>query len=322
MKTYRIIETKVGLGLALGALLLGGCARESETRWQGYLEGEYVLVGAALGGRLETLAVARGDNIEAGAPLFTLEQTTEQARRDEALQRLAGAEARLADLRKGQRPSELAAIAARLAQARSAAELSALELQRVRELREKNVASEENFDRARLTHERNLAQVAELEAQRTTAELGARADLVAAAEAEVAAARAALTQAEWAVTEKTQAAPAGGLVFDTLYRPGEFVPPGMPVVSLLPPANLKVRFFVPEPVRATLAAGDTVQVHFSGRDAPVPARIGYLSPHPEYTPPVLYNRDNREKLVYLLEATFAADAGVELRPGQPVDVSR
>lgn len=322
MKTRSCISLIAGVAAVGVALGLAGCAPEPTPHWQGYLEGEYVLVASPLAGRLETLAVQRGQTVSAGTALFTLEQASERAALDEVSQRLAAAEARLADLRKGQRPTELAAIEARLTQARSAAELSALELERVRELRTKNVASEESFDRARLSHERNRAQVAELEAQRATAELGARSDAIVAGEAEVAAARAAVARAEWAVNEKTLTAPADALVFDTLFRAGEFVPAATPVVSLLPPANLKVRFFVSESVRATLASGDTVQVHLSGRDAPVAARINYLSPQPEFTPPVLYNRDNREKLVFMIEAAFASDAGVELLPGQPVDVTR
>lgn len=323
MKTYRCIDRRVGWALAGVALgLFGGCARESEPRWQGYLEGEFVLTGSPLAGRLEELSVARGQRVEAGAQLFVLERRSEQAALDEAKQRLAQAEARLADLRKGQRPSELAAVQARLAQAQSAAELSRLELQRVRELRAKDVVAEENFDRARLTHARNLAQVSELEAQLATAELGARSDAIAAGEAEVAAARAAVERTSWAVDEKAVVAPVAGLVYDTLFREGELVPAASPVVSLLPPSNLRVRFFVPEPVRATLQPGETVHVHLSGRDAPVPVRISYLSPKPEFTPPVLYNRDNREKLVFMIEAEFDRDAAVELLPGQPVDVTR
>jgi HlyD family secretion protein len=111
------------------------------------------------------------------------------------------------------------------------------------------------------------------------------------------------------------------LVYDTLYREGEFVAAGQPVVSLLPPANLKVRFFVPEAAFAALKAGDSIKVALSGRSAPLDARIRYLSPKPEYTPPVLYNRENRSKLVFMVEAAFDPAAAVDLHPGQPVDVT-
>src|SRR5207244_2144134 len=109
---------------------------------------------------------------------------------------------------------------------------------------------------------------------------------------------------------------------DTLYREGEFVTAGSPVVSLLPPENLKGRFFVPEADFAALKAGDRVRVTITGRAQPLDARINYLSSRPEYTPPVLYNRENRAKLVFMVEAAIEAAAARDLNPGQPVDVVR
>src|SRR5206468_3452118 len=114
-----------------------------------------------------------------------------------------------------------------------------------------------------------------------TARLGGRSDVIAAAESDVSAAAAAKEKADWNVAQKTQAAPQAGFVFDTLYRQGEFVAAGTPVVVLLPPENLKVRFFVPEEKLAALQAGKRVRVSMTGHAA-VEARISYLSPQPEY----------------------------------------
>ncbi len=303
------------------ALTFAGCRRPATNHFQGYLEGDFVHVGAPLGGRLETLHVIKGARISAGDPLFVLENAAELADQRQAADRLASAEARLADLRKGARSSELDTIEARLRQARASAELSRIELTRASELLENRVAAASDHDRARFTHERNVAAVAELEATLQTARLGARADIIAAAEAEVAAAAAAKSRADWSVTQKTPAAPRDALVFDTLYREGEFVAAGRPVVSLLPPENIKVRFFVPEAVRASVAAGDAVRVVISSHHEPLEARIAYLSPTPEYTPPVLYNRDNSAKLVFLVEAVFPPGIARDLHPGQPVEVS-
>lgn len=310
--------------LAVFALLIAGCDRApAPGRWQGYFEGEFVQVAAPLAGRLEKLTVVKGSRVEPGTPLFTLEQAAEQATRREAAERLRQAEARLADLRKGQRPSEIAAAEARLARTRAAAELSAKELTRLSHLHESRVIADDDFDRARLTHEADLKQVVEAEAVLATAQLGARADTIAAAEADVAAADAALARADWSVTQKSPAAVVVGLVYDTLYREGEFVGAGLPVVTLLPPSNLKIRFFVPEAEFSALKAGDVVHVHVTGRTTPIAARISYLSPQPEYTPPVLYNRENRAKLVFMIEA-LPVDATIarDLHPGQPADVTR
>jgi HlyD family secretion protein len=313
--------------LALAALVLlalAACGRASAPgRWQGYFEGEFVQVASPLAGRVEKLSVLKGARVDAGAPLFALEQAAEKAAAREAAERLRQAEARLADLKKGQRPTELAAIEARIAQARAAADLSANEFARISRLHDSHVVADDDFDRARLTHEANLKQVTEAEAQLATAQLGARADTISAAEADVAAARAALERAEWSVAQKSPTAPAAALVYDTLYREGEFVTAGLPVVTLLPPGNIKVRFFVPEAEFAGLKAGDVVHVSVTGRAAPLDARISYLSPQPEYTPPVLYNRENRAKLVFMVEALpVDAAAARDLHPGQPADVSR
>ena len=307
--------------LCAGLLALGACTRPGATGYQGYLEGDYIYVAAPLAGQLERLAVAKGTRVAAGAPLFTLEHANELAAQAQAADQLRAARARLADAQKGQRPSELATLAARLDQARAAAELSQLDLARQKNLFETRVLAASDYDRARLTHEKNTRAVEELAAQLATAGLGGRTDALAAAAADVSAAAAAKEKTDWAVAQKSQSAPRAALVYDTLYREGEFVAAGNPVVSLLPPENIKVRFFVPEAEFAALTAGAAVRVALTGRPAPLDARVSYLSPAPEYTPPILYNRENRSKLVFMVEAVFNDPAAArDLHPGQPVDV--
>jgi HlyD family secretion protein len=308
----------VWLSGALAATMgLGGDG--GPLRVQGYVEGEYVYVGAPVAGRLATLYVARGAQVTAGAPLFQLDRSSEQPARDEAAARLARAEATLADLRKGKRPSELESIEAQLAQAKAMLELSGVALKRRQQLIETRAASREAVDEANAAYERDKARVAELEAELKTAQLGARADEIQAAEAEVTAARAQLAQADWRLAELAQAAPRAGAVVDTLYRLGEWVAAGAPVVSLLPPENVKVRFFVPEPRLGAIEVGHEVQVSCDACAPDLTAVISYVSPDAEYTPPVIYSREMRAKLVYLVEARPRQPA--VLRPGQPVDVT-
>ncbi len=305
---------------ALAPFVLAACSRPVPAGWQGYLEGDFVYVASPLAGKLETLAVVKGARVAADAPLFTLERAHELAAQRQATDQRRAAQARLADLKKGSRPSELATLEARLAQARAGAELSQLELARQESLFKTSVIAAAEIDRARLTHERNTRAIDELAAQLATAGLGARTDAIAAAEAEVSAATAAIGRADWNVTQKSQCAPRAALVYDTLYREGEFVAAGLPVVALLPPENIKVRFYISEGDFAALKAGDVVRVALTGRP-PLEARISYLSPKPEYTPPILYNRENRAKLVWLVEALFTDTAATrDLHPGQPVDV--
>ena len=322
MKNYSHAKLFTRLSALAAVLFVAACSRPAEHRYQGYLEGEYIYVSSPLAGRLETLAVTKGSRVDVGAALFTLERSSELAAQRQAADQLLTAQARLEDLKKGSRPTELATLDARLDQARAAAELSKLDLDRQAGLFKGHVISESDFDRARLTHERNTSAVEELSAQIATAKLGGRTDAVAAAEGEVAAAAAAKERADWSVEQKAQSAPRAALVYDTLYRSGEFVAAGLPVVSLLPPENLKVRFFVPEAEFAALKAGASVQVNITGVATPLIAKVSYLSPQPEYTPPVLYNRENRSKLVFMVEAVFADGAVArDLHPGQPADVT-
>jgi HlyD family secretion protein len=284
------------------------------------LEGEFIYVGAPLAGQLDKLEVQKGARVEADAALFALERRAELAAQQQAVAQLGAAQARLADLQKGSRPSELAALEAQVEQARASAELAGIDFERIETLRRTNVVAESEYDRTRLAHERANRVLDQLEAQLATAQLGGRPDALTAAEAEVASARAAKERADWNVEQKSQRAPRAALVYDTLFRAGEFVPAGSPVVSLLAPELLKVRFFVPEADFARLKAGDPVQVTISERPT-LTATISYLSPQPEYTPPVLYNRENRSKLVFMVEATFQNSDARDLHPGQPVDVS-
>jgi HlyD family secretion protein len=312
---------RLSLSLALAALSIAGCSRSGHSDWQGYLEGDFVYVASPLAGRLETLAVEKGSRVQKGAALFALEHAAESDALRQATQELGAARAQLEDMTKGSRPVEIAALAAKLGQARDAVELSRLDLARQEDLFKAGAITASDFDHARLTHESNTQLADEYAAQLETAKLGGRADAIAASRALVQAAVDAEAHARWSVEQKAQAAPVSALVYDTLYREGEFVTAGSPVVSLLPPANLKVRFFVDEPDYGLIKAGDRVMVSIDGVAGPLEARVTYMSPQPEYTPPVLYNRDNRSKLVYMVEAVFPDNAAADLHPGEPVDVS-
>jgi HlyD family secretion protein len=146
-------------------------------------------------------------------------------------------------------------------------------------------------------------------------------DVVSAAQATVAAQKAASEKAQWAFDQKQQFAPANAAVHDTLYRQGEFVAAGNPVVSLLPPENLKVRFFVPQEKLPQIKTGETVSVHCDGAAKDFIATVNYISTKAEYTPPVIYSRETRASLVYMIEAKISPADAADVRPGQPVDVT-
>jgi HlyD family secretion protein len=317
MKTCSI---QVLSACALAAALLTGCSGGSSGAFQGYVEGEYVYVAAPLGGTLTNLAVARGDAVKTGQLLFALERGSEASAVAQAEKNLAQARAQLDDLTKGKRPSEIASLAAQLERAKANLKLAGDDLARREKLGGANVISREELDRARAQRDADQAQVDQLTADLATAKLGGREDVVSAAQAAVASQTAALDKTKWSLDQKQQFAPANAVVHDTLYRQGEWVAAGNPVMALLPPGNLKVRFFVPETDLAKIKTGATVSVTFDGAAHPYSATINYISTQNEFTPPVLYNRENRSKLVYMIEAKFSPEDAASLRPGQPVDV--
>ena len=306
--------------MTLLILILASCERTPSKLLQGYVEGEFVHVSAPSGGKLKKVHVQRGRQAKAGDPLFALEAVTEMAARDEAAQRLEQAKATLEDAKKGRRATEIDSLKFQLMQAQEDASFSALDLARQETLRKTGAVAIESIDHARTTHEQSRLRVKQLEAELKTAELGMRNDAVAALEAEVKARESALVRAEWDLSQRQQSAPQAGLVDDTLYREGEFVVAGRPVISLLPPANMKVRAFVPQTRLSTLHPGDAVKVYIDGFAEAISARVSFIAPQAEYTPPVIYSQENRSKLVFMIELRFDDTVAAKLHPGQPVDV--
>jgi HlyD family secretion protein len=303
---------------ALFGALVAGCERNSNDYWQGYVEGEYVMLASPYAGQLQKLHVRRGDQAAAGKPMFALEQESERAARLEAEQRLNMALARLENLRVPRRAPEIEALRAELRQAQAARELSQKNLAREEGLLRDGATSRSRFDDARGAFDRDTARVAEAQAQLRNAQmpLGRDAERKA-AEGEVEASKAALAQAAWRLEQKSVAAPVAGLVHETFFVEGEWVPAGRPVAALLPPGNVKVRFYVPETSLSSLGISRAVEIRCDGCPAPIDAKVSFVSSQAEYTPPVLYSRESRAKLVFLVEARLE---GAALRPGQPVEV--
>lgn len=316
MKRHHFLPIFVASAVAV----VTGCEPAKEGVLQGYAEGEYVRLATPFSGNLTQLHVKRGDRVSANAPLFVLEQENERAARAEAMARVTQAEARLENLRKGRRPDEIAALRAQVTQAEASVKLSAADLARTEDLVKSKFLSPARLDEARSTHERNRARVSETSAQLRVAQLTARSDEITAATAEVATAREQLAQAEWRLQQKSQRAPRAATVIDTMYSSGEWVAAGMPVVSLLPPENIKVKFFVSEKLLGTIKLGQAINITCDGCAAPIAATVSFIAPQAEYTSPLIYSKENRATLVFLVEARPKAEDAVKLHPGQPVQV--
>ena len=310
-----------GLFLIAATIFVSGCDEYRTNEFPGYMEADLVLVGSEQGGRVETLAVKEGDSVEKDAPIFTLESTEQEAEVAAAKARATEAEARLADAKQQmQRPSEIDVLEASLAQAKAMLVKSNLNLARTQTLFDKKWVSKAQLDDAVAQHDRNEAAVAEAERRIAAAKLPNRSDLIDAAAASVEAARHSLEQAEKMLAKRKVFAPAGGTVEEVYFRPGEVVKIGQAVIALLPPRNLKVRFFVDEPDRARLRVDQRVALTCDGCPPDLHAKINFIAREAEFTPPVIFSREQRQKLVYLIEARPEGEAAA-LTAGQPVTVT-
>ena len=284
----------------------------------GYAEAELVYVGPTAAGLLQAVNVKRGDSVKRGQQLFVLDADAEALGSTGAQARRERADAQAANLRKGKRPDELRALDQQLAQGQAALVASESALARQRKLIDQGYVAALRLDELLAARDRDAARVRELQSQVAIGHLAARDDELAAASAEARGSAADLALAKWREGQRQRLAPTDALVFDVMYRAGEWVAAGAPVVALLPAGALKLRFYVPEPTLPRAAIGASVQVSCDGCPAGLTARIRWVSPQAEFTPPVIYGASSRAKLVYLVEAEPAA--GSALKPGQPVDV--
>jgi HlyD family secretion protein len=306
----------------MAALLLAACGDRQPASWPGYAEADYVYVASPIAGTLQKLAVASGQQVAASQPLFALDAEAERAASDEARARLASATSQARNTGKGKRDAEVAIQLAQLQQARAQVELARKDFDRKEELAPNGAVSRADLDGSRTALQQAQARVEELAASVQVARLPASADERAAAEAQVEAARQQVRQSEWREQQKQQFAPVAGVVSDTFFRAGEFVNAGQPVLALLPPGQVKARFYVPQAELAQVALGQPVRVSCDGCGEPVTARVSFIATQPEYTPPVIYSNAQRSKLVFLVEAKPAPADGAKLRPGQPLDVRK
>ena len=314
------------LVLALGASAYAGWwwlgSRDPPpVSWQGYADADFVKIGPTQQGLLTSIHVVRGDKVAAQAPLFDQDATADLAARDQAQDQLGQAEEQLANLQAPGKPTEIEQAQANLAGDQAAHDKLAGDLARNQELLKTGNATAQLVDQERADLRTAEAKIdadraALAQVQAPTGRVGE----ITAQRAAVKAARAALDMAQWRLDQRHVTAPAAGMIADVLAEPGETLAAGSPVISLLPPANIFVRFFVPEPELATVHLGETVSLVCDDCPADLKATISFIAPQAEYTPPVIYSDTNRAKLVYLVEARPTPQQAVLINPGQPVTV--
>ena len=260
-------------------LLLCACGRTDNTVWLGYGEGDNAFIGAPQPGWITHVYVQRGQDVHRGDLLYTLDDTHERAARDQAA-------------------ATLAQMKATLAQQQANRDYTRKQLTRQSGLARANAGTPTNLDLAQSNYRQSNAQIAQANSQ-------------------IAQQEAALQSAEYALAQRHVVAQTDGRVQDIYYREGEYVAASIPVLSVLPPRNIYVRFFVPETQLGNVHIGERVQIRCDGCK-PIDATISFIAQQEEFTPPVIFSEANRSKLVFKLEAR--APGGLKINPGQPVDV--
>jgi HlyD family secretion protein len=291
------------VALAGAALVPSLYARDADRGWQGWIEADTLFVAAEDTGRIASMAAVEGADVAAGDLLFALGAETGRADLAAAEAAVAEARARLARLEAAQqRPEEIAVLESAAAQAEAALALSTAEYDRARSLSDRKVVADSQLDRARMARDRDAAALASIRAEIVVARLSGRAEDVAAAREAVAKADAALASARTRLDRLSVHAPVAGRVEEVYWRPGEVVPAGKPVVAILPPGNVRILFFVGETEVAALRPGDRVGVACDRCPAGLTARVGFVASRTEFTPPVIYNQEERAKLLFRVEA--------------------
>lgn len=304
----------------LVAIVIPGFGATPVPSWNGYVEADYVYVAASTPGTIASLPLKEGDVVSKGQVLFTLSEEQYRAVLDAAEARVLAADAALQNLTTGSRKDEIDVIRATLAKAEADLSLARETSVRTGKLFAEGLAPQSKYDQDRAALASAEANVRQLQAQLKVAELPARDAQQAQAEANLAAAKADAEKARADLSDRTVVAPQDGRVERLYFAAGEMAGAGTPVISLLPADALKVKFYVGEAERPTLALGQPVGVTCDGCPDGLTATLSYFASDPQFTPPVIYSRDERQRLTFLAEATL--DTGSHLLPGQPVTVER
>ena len=267
------------LSLLIALVLLAGCEQKKDQPWLGYGEGDTAYISAPQPGWVTALKIERGGLVHRGDLLFVLDSVREQAGTQEAVANLAQARASVTQ--------EIA----NLAYAKTT-------LDRQNRLAHDSAGTPTQRDLALSNYRQSEARIAQLRSQ-------------------IAQMQASLASASYGLGQRDIVAQTEGRVQDIYFRDGEYVPAATPVVAVLPPKNVYVRFFVPEPQLPRIKIGGTVRITCDGCK-PIDAKVTFLAAREEFTQPVIFSQGNREKLVFKAEARLPQ--GLELHPGQPVEV--
>lgn len=314
----RIALLLLVIGAALVALPLY-FENGSKRPYQGWVEADLLFIGPETAGRLTSVTVAEGDSVESGTPLFGQDDTAAKAAVAARTANIAALQAQYQQAVIAQkRPEEITILQASERQAEAELALAVQDLQRARALAEAGTVTRANLDAAVATEAANRAALDNIRGQIVLARLPSRDEAIRQMAETVAVARAERDEAANTLARLSVTAPVSGTVQTVYYKAGEVVPAGRPVVALLSPDAIRIRFFVPETDMAGIERGRQVRATCDGCP-PTTARISFISTSVEYTPPEIYSLEERAKLVYRVEAV--SENPQAMKPGLPVDVT-
>lgn len=318
----RPVRALTGIGMLLAASFsLQGCLNTQDTsQLPGYIEADLTSVASPVAGTLADLGVKEGQTVKMGDKLYMLENNREQAQLAEAEARKTQAESQTRNLSKGARKAELDTIRAKLRYAKAQLAQAQTQLKKTEALLKKNFIAEAQVEADRTAVQLAQAQVEEARASLRAAKEGARSDEQAAAAAMTDAAKAGVQQVQWLLQQKQVSAPIDGIVQEIFIRQGEFAQSGSTVLTLLQKDSLRVRFFVPNDLRPRFMPGSTFSVKISGCDKIMSAKTTRVSARPEYTNPLMFGPELRDRLSFLTEGRLEGSSGCSVPPGTPVGV--
>lgn len=305
--------------ILLSTLTIISCSKPVH-KYKGYVSATNIYLAAQFAGTLEHLAVKKGDKVKKGDLLFKLDDKPQIFNLNESKALLGQTQASLTDLKKPKRAQELKAIEAQLAQNQAQISLATIRDKRNQTLFDKHVLAKDSLDLAKEHLNELLAKKDQITAELELAKLGAREDKIKSEEFHVKSIKIKIKNLYWNLTKKKMYAPDDGYIFDTYFVESELIPAGRPVISLLTKKNIYIEFFVPLIEFKNLKIGTKVNYNYLSDDNEIhTAEITYISPEAEYIPPLIYSRDNMEKLVFRLKASPLNNN--KLIPGLPITVS-
>jgi HlyD family secretion protein len=302
-------------------LALRGRGTGDELAASGTVEATEADLGFQVPGRIESIAPEEGDDVPAGAALAALDAGELRAARDGAAAQVEATRARLLELERGARPQEIEQAQAALRGAREREQEARREAERAERLFVGGAVSQSARDQAVTALEVAASAREQAEQAAALVDAGPRAEIVAAQRAQVKLAAANLERAEAALAGTSIAAPFAGHVTVRHREPGEIVPAGAPVLTLLDPADRWVRIYVPEDRIGRVAVGQAAVVTAdSWPDRTYDGRVVQIGSEAEFTPRNVQTPEERTRLVYPVKVRITGDPSFDLKPGIPADV--